>query len=190
LEQVHFFATELSFLGHHVSGSGIRPDSQKTDHILNWPQPTTATNVCGFLGLTHYVATFLPALAEYTSILTPLTMKECDCSFLAWTAAHQHAFDAIKQLVTSAECLTVIDYDDKEKKIFLTTDASECQTGAVLSFGKDWHTAQPVTYDSYQLNQAEHNYPVHEKELLAIVKALKKWCTSLLGCHFEVYTDH
>jgi hypothetical protein len=26
--------------------------------------------------------------------------------------------------------------------------------------------------------------------LLAIVKALKKWHTSLLGCHFEVYTDH
>ena len=31
----------------------------------------------------------------------------------------------------------------------------------------------PVTYKSYQLNDAEKNYPTHKKELLAIVKALK-----------------
>jgi RNase H-like domain found in reverse transcriptase/Integrase zinc binding domain len=60
----------------------------------------------------------------------------------------------------------------------------------VLSFGATWETAWPVTYDSYQLNNAEKNYPVHEKELLAIVKALKKWRSHLLGTHFEVFTDH
>lgn len=47
-----------------------------------------------------------------------------------------------------------------------------------------------MAYDSYQLNAAEKNYPVHEKELLAIVKAIKKWRSSLLNAHFEVYTDH
>ena len=31
---------------------------------------------------------------------------------------------------------------------------------------------------------------MHEKELLAIVKALKKWRTSLLGAHFEIFMDH
>jgi hypothetical protein len=34
------------------------------------------------------------------------------------------------------------------------------------------------------------NYPVHEKELLAVIRALKKWRTDLLGSHFFVYTDH
>ena len=47
-----------------------------------------------------------------------------------------------------------------------------------------------VAYESYQLNDAEKNYPVHEKELLAIVKALKKWCTSLLGTHFQIFMDY
>ena len=46
------FATELCFLGHIVSGSRIRADPRKTDCIAAWPQPTTATNVRGFLGLT------------------------------------------------------------------------------------------------------------------------------------------
>jgi hypothetical protein len=34
------------------------------------------------------------------------------------------------------------------------------------------------------------NYPIHEKELLAIVKAFKKWRSHLLSAHFEVFTDH
>ena len=70
--------------------------------------------------------------------------------------------------MTGTECLTVIDYEDTTKKIFVTTDASDRRTGAVLSFGETWETARPVAYDSYQLNDAEKNYPVHEKELLAI----------------------
>jgi hypothetical protein len=78
----NLFTTELCFLGHIISGTGIKPDPWKTDRIATWPQPTMTTNVWGFLGLTRYVATFLPALAEYTSVLTPLTMNlECDKVF-------------------------------------------------------------------------------------------------------------
>jgi hypothetical protein len=58
--------------------------------------------------------------------------------------------------------------------IYVTTDASDRRTGTILSFGETWETTRPVAYDSYQLNDAEKNYSVHEKELLAIVKALKK----------------
>ena len=69
-------------------------------------------------------------------------------------------------------------------------DASDRRTGAILSFSNSWETACPVAYDSYQLNPADKNCPVHEKELLAIVKAMKKWWGSLLGIPFKVYTDH
>ena len=129
-------------------------------------------------------------MAEYTSILTPLTTKACDKSFPPWTDKHQTAFDNIKRLVLSADCLTIIDYDDPTSNIYVTTDASDRCTRAVLSFGKTWETACPVVYDSYQLNDAEKNYPVHEKELLAIVKSMKKWRSFLLNTHFSVYTNH
>ena len=135
------FSTEILFLGHKISAAGIQADPWKINCILEWPQPTTATNVHVFLGLTCYLATFLPALAEHTSILTPLTTKECDQEFPIWTSKHQQAFDAIKALVTGTECLTVIDYEDTTKKIFVTMDASKCRTGAVLSFGETWETA-------------------------------------------------
>jgi RNase H-like domain found in reverse transcriptase/Integrase zinc binding domain len=40
------------------------------------------------------------------------------------------------------------------------------------------------------LKPAEKNYLVHEKELLAIIRALKKWQADLLGTYFFVYIDH
>jgi thioesterase domain-containing protein len=41
-----------------------------------------------------------------------------------------------------------------------------------------------------QLKSAELNYLIHEKELLAVVRALKKWRSDLFGEHIYVYTDH
>ncbi len=93
--------------------------------------------------------------------------------------------------MVSADCLTVIDHlNPGENKIFVTTDASDRRTGAVLSWGPTWETARPVAYDSMQLKGAQLHYPVHEKELLGIVRALKKWRADLLGNQFEVFTDH
>jgi hypothetical protein len=41
-----------------------------------------------------------------------------------------------------------------------------------------------------QLKGSEKNYPIHKKELLAIIRALKKWRSDLLGIPIYVYTDH
>ncbi|KNZ77935.1 Retrotransposable element Tf2 155 kDa protein type 2, partial [Termitomyces sp. J132] len=118
---------------------------------------------------------FIPALAKHMSVLTLLTNKECNKVFPMWTKKYQKAFDAIYHLVTDLEMLMVINYDNPSKKIFVMMDASDRRTRAILSFGETWETACLVAYDSYQLNTAQCNYPTHEKELLTIVKALKKW---------------
>jgi hypothetical protein len=66
-------------------------------------------------------------------------------------------------------------------RIFVTTDTSDYQSGAVLSFGPTWETAKPVAFDTKPFKAVELNYSVHEKELLAIVQALTKWHSDLLG---------
>jgi hypothetical protein len=106
-----FYLKELDFLGHHISARGIEPNSSKVDCVLNWPVPTSATEVRSFLGLVRYIAVFLPHLADHTVILTPLTTKESRKSFPDWTTEHQTAFDVIKALVVSANCLTTIDHE-------------------------------------------------------------------------------
>ncbi|KAJ2935130.1 hypothetical protein H1R20_g1983, partial [Candolleomyces eurysporus] len=186
-----FLQTSINFLGHIVSGDGIRPDGSKVERILSWPTPTSSTDVRKFLGLVRYIAAFLPNLAEHTMVLNTLTTKECDKVFPEWREEHQVAFEAIKTIVTSPECLTVIDHANPgNNRIFLTTDASDTRMGAVLSYGPTWQEARPVAFDSVPFRGAELNYPVHEKELLAIVTALKKWRADLLGSEFFIYTDH
>jgi hypothetical protein len=124
-------------------------------------------------------------------VLTELTYNECDKQFPPWETRHQIAFDAIKKIVTSRECLTTIDFTKMpDHKIYLTTDASDLRSGAVLAFGTSWETARPVAFDSMTFKGAELNYPVHEKELLAIIRALKKWRADLIGVPFTIYTDH
>ena len=81
-----------------------------------------------FLGLTQYITTFLSALTEYTSVLTPLTTKECNWVFPTWITEHQKVFESIKCLVLGTDCLTIIDYEDKELNIYITTDQLWCFT--------------------------------------------------------------
>ena len=190
-KKTNLFCYETSFLGHVISQNGIQADPSKVDKILDWPVPKTLKQVQQFLGLVKYLNAFLPHLAFQSSILSRLTTKECAKNFPPWNDTYQNAFDKIKEIVVSRECLTVIDHNQLDKnRIFLTTDASDRCTGAVLSFGPTWETARPVAFDSSTLKEAELNYPVHEKELLAVMRALKKWKYDLIGCSFFVYTDH
>lgn len=49
---------------------------------------------------------------------------------------------------------------------------------------------QPVAYYSRKLTSAECNYAVHDRELLAIYKAVKRWRPYLDGKRVTVLTDH
>ena len=190
-KKCHFFLLELEFLGHHISACGIEANASKVDKILNWPIPQNTTEVRSFLGLVRYISWYLPNLANFTRILTPLTTKEARRHFPLWTAEHNTAFEAIKALVISRECLTTIDHENLgDNKVFVTCNASDWRTGSVLSVGTSWETARPVAFDLMQLKGAEKNYPMHEKELLAVVCALKKWRSDLLGIPIYIYTDH
>ena len=136
------FCSEIQFLGHRISAQGIEADEGKADRVKNWPTPTCAKHIHGFLGLVHYLLVFLPSLAEHTSILDKLTRKECNKAFPTWTGRHQQAFDAIKTLVMSPKCLTSIDPSlMPQHKIFVTTDASDIGSGAILVFGPTYKTA-------------------------------------------------
>ena len=48
----------------------------------------------------------------------------------------------------------------------------------------------PEAYYSKKLNTAERKYPVHDRELLAIVNACSKWRCYLANRTTKVFTDH
>ena len=126
LKKCHFYLLEIDFLGHHISARGIEANGSKVDKILGWLVPQNMTDIRSFLGLVRYVSLFLPKLADYTCVLTPLTTKDACRDFPTWMVDHQMAFEAIKALVVSRECLTTIDHSNLgDNKVYVTCDASD-----------------------------------------------------------------
>lgn len=69
-------------------------------------------------------------------------------------------------------------------------DASKQCSGAALAFRPTWKTTWPVAFNSSTFKNTELNYPVQEKEFLAIIRALNKWWSEVFGCSSLIYTDH
>src|SRR5699024_5039176 len=102
------------------------------------------------------------------------------------------AFEELKRRLASAPILA---HCHPEWSTRVETDASDGTVAAVLSqkmpSNEQWH---PVAYLSKTMAPAEINYPIHDKELLAIIVALTEWRAELEGLQrtdrFEILTDH
>jgi len=83
----------------------------------------------------------------------------------------------------------VITTPDWGQEFELMCDASDYAVGAVLGQRKDkmFHT---IYYASKVLNDAQINYATTEKELLAIIYALEKFQSYLVGSKIVIYTNH
>ena len=86
-----------------------------------------------------------------------------------WSEAQQNAFDTLKEKFTTAPVLA---YPDIDCRFRLESDASNYATGAVLSILKEdkWH---PVAYHSHSMSPEERNYPIADKEMLSVIRALE-----------------
>ncbi|XP_070008439.1 uncharacterized protein [Nicotiana sylvestris] len=91
-----------TFLGHVISGEGIRVDAQKIEAVKTWPRPTTPTEVHSFLGLEGYYRRFMEVFSSLSAPLTKLTQKG---SKFQWTDACERSFQALKDRLTSAPVL-------------------------------------------------------------------------------------
>jgi hypothetical protein len=173
----------VEYLGHFISSQGISVDKRKIDAVYNWPTPYNVSELRSFLGLASYYRKFVKG---FSALVTPLTTFLHKEQTFRWDNEQKQAFDNIKHCLTTAPVLLI---PDPSKAFTVTTDASDFAVGAVLSQDQG-QGDQPVAFESRKLSPAELNYPVHEKELLAIVHALRLWKTYLEGQRFTVITDH
>lgn len=183
LDKCYFFRPEVQFLGHTVTKQGVKPNSDKIEVIKNWPIPKTEKELKQFLGTIGYYRRFIKDFAKMVKPLTQLLRNDTDFKF---TAKETQCFEKCKSLLIMDPILA---YPDFEKEFILTTDASDFAIGAVLSqgqIGKD----RPIAYASRTLSKAEENYCTTEKELLAIIWAVKHFRPYLYGRRFKLITDH
>jgi len=186
IDKCDFEVKSVKYLGFIVeAGKGIRVDPEKIRAVKQWERPTTVKGVRGFIGFANYYREFVPDFSTIAMPLTVLTKK--DVPFV-WSEQCEEAFQRLKTLLISAPVLAQWDPD---RKTVVETDSSGYAVGGALSQYDDDGTLRPVAFFSRKNNPAECNYPVHDKELLAVISCLKQWDAELRSVpSFEVWTDH
>ena len=71
-----FWLTEVRFLGHVVSASGVLVDPEKVEAVMSWERPKSVFEICSFFGLAGYYRRFIEDFSRLAVPMTRLTQKE------------------------------------------------------------------------------------------------------------------
>ena len=70
------------------------------------------------------------------------------------------------------------------------TDACGNRLGGVVAQGHTWKGAKVAAFYSAKMLSAQHNYPVHEQEMMAGIETMLRHRNILQGVRFTWVTDH
>ena len=183
-EKCTFAQSTIEYLGFIVGNGEIRMDAKKVEAIQTWPEPKNLTNVQSFLGFCNFYRRFIK---DFSKIARPLNRLTGNVEW-QWGEEERKAFEGLKEAVKTFPVLAVPTDEDPFR---VESDASDFAVGAILSQKQEgkW---RPIAYFSQSMSQAERNYAIYDKEMLAIMLALREWRQYLLGAKHpvEVWTDH
>ena len=179
------YGAEIEFGGYVISDKGVKPDPKRLAAVAEFPRPVDVSSLRGFLGLANQLGFFVPDLAHLSEDLRQLLKKGVAWQ---WLAQHEEAFIKIKQVLTSP---MVVKAFDPGLRTELLTDASRLKgLGYALIQREESGAIRLIQCSSRSLTPAETRYATIELECLAIQWAVEDARHYLLGCQFEVLTDH
>ena len=191
MEKCSFLKKYIQYLGHIVSGEGLKPVPEKLSSIQQMPRPYTPKRVKQFLGLVGYYRKFIPRYADIIRPLNALTHKDVE---FVWTDMCQRSFDLLKTMVTEEPILV---YPDPSKPYALFTDASKYAWSFVLTQeythnieGKTVKRLHPISYQSGPFKGSQFNWACLTKEAYAIYMSIKKLDYYLVDADIILHSDH
>src|SRR5258705_8538106 len=185
-EKCKFEQKEVEYLGLVISKDHITMDPTKVHGVTEWLTSTKVKEVQSFLGFVNFYQKFIHDFSDIAHPLYTLTHKT---QRWVWGSPEQKAFNSLKNTITSTPVLT---FPSQSGHFCLECDASNFATGAVLSQVQADGMHQPIAFMSKGFSDVEHNYQIHNKEMLAIMHALDKWHHFLEGAmeKFDILMDH
>ena len=112
----------------------------------------------------------------YSNVVAPLVGLTKKGICFEWGKDYEVAFQELKRRFTSAP---VLRYFDLDREIIMETDAFEYISTSVMSQYDADGTLHPIAFFSKKHSPAEYNYEIYDKELMAIIRCFKEWCTKL-----------
>nr|GFA96760.1 reverse transcriptase domain-containing protein [Tanacetum cinerariifolium] len=123
------------------------------------------------------------SVEEKTALITVLKSPK---RAIAWKFSDIKAFQTLKLKLTEAPILIAPDW---HMPFELMCDASDFAIGAVLRQCQEKYF-RPIHYASKTMIEAESNYTITKKEMLAVVYAFEKFWSYPIMNKSIVYTDH
>ncbi|XP_054267292.1 uncharacterized protein LOC128989427 [Macrosteles quadrilineatus] len=172
-EKSKFNQTSITLLGHLVSHNSIRPDPDRLESLLSLPVPKDQVSLKRVLGFFAHYSKWIHRFSDKIRNLTQVNSFPLSQEAVA-------DFEALKLDIANS----VITPRNGQEPLVVETDASDIAEAATLS-----QDNRPIAFFSRTLNKSEKLYSAVEKEVVAIVEALRKWKSFLIGRDFRLYTD-
>ena len=179
----HIFQEEVHFLGHIISGVGVRPSPDNLAKIMQFAAPENVTQARALVGMGSYYRRHIKGYSDMMKPIIDLTKKGKE---FRWTKQCNEALEKLKEALVSPPIMA---YPLDTGEYFLDCDSSDYAIGGVLSQIQGGEE-KVIAYGSKMLNKAERNYCVTDKELLALRYFIEYYRQYLLGRRFTVRTDH
>ena len=139
------------------------------------------------LALAQFYAPLIPNLfRKLVPLYDMIKGKRSSQSLLKWTPELVKSFEGAKDCLAN---YTALAFPAAHANISFVTDASNDAAGAVLQQEIDG-VVQPLVFFSRIFSRIAQKYAAFDKELTAIVMALKHFCYFLALRNFTIYTDH
>lgn len=182
-KKCEFFKRKVNYLGYVMSEKGVTISDKRLEELKNLPRPKNIRNLRGFLGVLNYYKRFIDNYSEKCTPLLELLKKGIKWK---WTKERDQAFMALKENFYKN---LMLHHPNFQEKFILRTDASNLAIAGELVQIQN-NVEVPICFISRVLRDAEIRYTVAEKEMLALIFAIKKLKFYLVGQKFEIETDN
>ena len=180
-----FGQPELELYGYRFRQQGLTPTPDKVKAIKECTAPTSKSAVRSFLGMTGYLAKFIPRYASLTQPLRELTRNETK---FHWGPKEQDAFEKLKQSISNDDTIA---FFHPERPTMVRTEASYNEGLSAGLFQRTERGWQPVHFISRTLTDVERRYSQTEKDALCVKWAKDRFSMYLIGApRFTIVTAH
>ena len=186
--------SEVVFTGHVAGNRQRKPIPGKVAMIEHWEEPKTVSELRAYLGFCDYSSGYIKMYDEYAAPTTAMLRsnraetKQGSKKALVWNDESDGAFDGMKQALLSAVGLHLV---VPKRGFILRKDASNYAGGAVLEqVSEDWSHVCEAFSSRVLVERQRGTWTPREKEVYAILMALRKWAGYIALHLVTVCTEH